>query len=44
MTGIGHSIGAAVTGNRQLESWESMPVLTLGILAAIVAAFGVLAA
>ena len=40
VTGIGHSIGAAVTGNRQLESWESTPVLTLGILAAIVAALG----
>jgi hypothetical protein len=40
VTGIGHSIGAAVTGNRQLESWESTPVLTLGVLAAIVAALG----
>ena len=40
MTGIGHSLGAAVTGNRQLEAWESSPVFTIGLLAAVVAGFG----
>lgn len=40
MTGIGHSIGAAVTGNRQLEAWESTPVLALGLVAGVVAALG----
>jgi hypothetical protein len=40
VTGIGHSIGAAVTGNRQLESWESTPVLALGVAAALVAGLG----
>jgi phosphatidylserine/phosphatidylglycerophosphate/cardiolipin synthase-like enzyme len=40
MTGIGHSIGAAVTGNRQLEAWEWVPILTLGLIAALVAALG----
>jgi phosphatidylserine/phosphatidylglycerophosphate/cardiolipin synthase-like enzyme len=32
VTRLGHSIGAAVTGNRQLQSWESAPLLTLGLL------------
>ncbi len=40
MTGLGHSIGAAVTGNRQLESWESMPLLVLGAIMALVAVLG----
>jgi cardiolipin synthase A/B len=40
MTGLGHSLGAAVTGNRQLEAWESSPVLGIGLLAAVVAGFG----
>jgi hypothetical protein len=40
MTGIGHSLGAAVTGNRQLEAWESSPVLGIGLLAAVVAGLG----
>jgi hypothetical protein len=40
MTGIGHSIGAAVTGNRQLEAWESTPLFVLGLVAAVVAALG----
>jgi len=30
MTGISHSVSAAVTGNRQLEAWEWSPLLTLG--------------
>ena len=40
MTGFGHSIGAAVTGNRQLEAWEYVPVLALGGVAAVVAVLG----
>jgi hypothetical protein len=32
VTRLGHSIGAAVTGNRQLESWESAPLLSLGLI------------
>jgi cardiolipin synthase A/B len=40
MTGFGHSIGAAVTGNRQLEAWEYAPVLALGLIAAFVAVLG----
>jgi phosphatidylserine/phosphatidylglycerophosphate/cardiolipin synthase-like enzyme len=32
MTGIGHSVSAAVTGNRQLEAWEWSPLLSLGAL------------
>ena len=32
MTGLGHSVSAAVTGNRELESWEFAPLLTLGAL------------
>jgi len=40
MTGLGHSIGAAVSGNRQLEAWESAPLLWLGLLLAAIAALG----
>jgi phosphatidylserine/phosphatidylglycerophosphate/cardiolipin synthase-like enzyme len=32
VTRLGHSIGAAVTGHRQLESWESAPLLGIGLL------------
>lgn len=32
VTRLGSSIGAAVTGNRQLDSWESTPLLSLGLL------------
>ena len=30
-TGVSHAVGAAVMGRRQLEAWESAPLLTLGI-------------
>jgi cardiolipin synthase len=40
VTGLSHSVSAAVTGNRQLESWESTPLLILG---ALLAAQGALA-
>jgi cardiolipin synthase A/B len=30
-TGVGHAVGAAVMGTRQLEAWESAPLLTLGV-------------
>jgi len=40
MTGIGHSIGAAVIGNRRLESWESAPLLMLGPLLVAIAVVG----
>ena len=40
MTGLGHSIGAAVTGNRQLETWESMPLLVIGLIVAMTAVLG----
>jgi phosphatidylserine/phosphatidylglycerophosphate/cardiolipin synthase-like enzyme len=42
VTGWSHAVGAAVSGNRELESWESAPVLTLGLVMALVAAAGVL--
>jgi len=29
-SGVGHSISAAVTGSRQLEAWESAPLLVIG--------------
>ena len=32
VTGVGHSISAAVLGSRQLEEWESAPLMTLGLL------------
>ena len=32
VTSLGNSIGAAVTGHRQLQSWESAPLLTIGLL------------
>jgi phosphatidylserine/phosphatidylglycerophosphate/cardiolipin synthase-like enzyme len=35
VTSIGSSVGAAVTGNRQLQSWESAPVLVIGLLATV---------
>ena len=31
-TGVSHAISAAVMGRRQLEAWESAPLLTLGLL------------
>lgn len=35
-TGVSHSIGAAVLGTRQLEAWESAPLLTIGFLLLVV--------
>ena len=40
MTGLGHSISAAVMGTRQLEAWESAPLLTLGVMLAVTAGVG----
>jgi phosphatidylserine/phosphatidylglycerophosphate/cardiolipin synthase-like enzyme len=31
-TGVSHAVSAAVMGRRQLEAWESAPLLTLGLL------------
>jgi phosphatidylserine/phosphatidylglycerophosphate/cardiolipin synthase-like enzyme len=31
-TSVGHSMGAAVLGTRQLEAWESSPLLTIGLV------------
>ena len=31
-SGVSHAISAAVTGSRQLEAWESAPLMTLGLL------------
>jgi cardiolipin synthase len=40
VTGVGHSIGAAVTGNRPLENYELSPVLAVAVALAIVAGVG----
>lgn len=37
-TGVSHSIGAAVLGTRQLEAWESAPLLTIGLLLLVLGA------
>jgi cardiolipin synthase len=39
-TGVGHAVSAAVMGTRQLEAWESAPLLTLGLLLLAVTAVG----
>jgi cardiolipin synthase len=31
-TGVGHAVGAAVLGSRQLDAWESAPLLTVGLI------------
>jgi CDP-diacylglycerol--glycerol-3-phosphate 3-phosphatidyltransferase/cardiolipin synthase len=31
-SGVSHAIGAAVMGSRQLEAWESAPLMTLGLI------------
>ncbi len=31
-TGVGHAVGAAMMGTRQLEAWESAPLMTLGLI------------
>jgi cardiolipin synthase len=38
VTGLGRSIGAAVTGNRRLEDFEFAPLLTFGMLLSLIAA------
>lgn len=38
MTGLGHSIGAAMTGNRPLEVYELAPLVFFGVLLAALAA------
>jgi phosphatidylserine/phosphatidylglycerophosphate/cardiolipin synthase-like enzyme len=43
MTGMGHSIGAAVTGSRPLENFELLPVLTVGLVLAGLAALALVA-
>jgi cardiolipin synthase len=40
VTDMGRSIGAAVTGNRQLEDVEAAPVIGMGLLLGVVAALG----
>ena len=42
VTGIGRSVGAAVTGNRPLEGFEFGPLLSFGTVLAIVAALAVI--
>ncbi len=37
VTGVGRSLGAAVTGNRSLEAFESAPVLVAGAVLAVIA-------
>jgi phosphatidylserine/phosphatidylglycerophosphate/cardiolipin synthase-like enzyme len=39
-SGLGHSISAAVMGSRQLEAWESAPLLSLGGMLLGLAALG----
>jgi len=40
VTGVGHSIGAAVLGSRQLEEWESAPLIFVGLVLAALALLG----
>ncbi len=40
ITGLGHSLGAAVMGSRDLEEWELAPLFGVGLLLALVAAVG----
>ena len=40
MSGLGHSIGAAVTGNRPLEDFEIVPVVAFAVFLAILAVVG----
>jgi hypothetical protein len=40
VTGVGRSIGAAVTGNRPLEAFEVVPLLTVAGLLVAIAAVG----
>jgi phosphatidylserine/phosphatidylglycerophosphate/cardiolipin synthase-like enzyme len=38
VTGVGHSISAAVLGSRQLEEWEAAPLISVGLVLAAFAA------
>jgi hypothetical protein len=40
VSGLGRSIGAAVTGNRRLEDFEFAPLFWFGTLLTVVAALG----
>jgi hypothetical protein len=40
VTGVGHSIGAAALGARQLEHWESLPLVVVGVICLGIAALG----
>jgi phosphatidylserine/phosphatidylglycerophosphate/cardiolipin synthase-like enzyme len=37
ITGLGHSLSAAVMGSRQLEQWELAPLFTVGLLTSAIA-------
>ena len=39
-TGVSHAVSAAVMGRRQLEAWESAPLLSLGIMLLITTVVG----
>jgi phosphatidylserine/phosphatidylglycerophosphate/cardiolipin synthase-like enzyme len=40
VTGVGHSISAAALGSRELEDWESAPVVAVGSLLLVLAFIG----
>jgi phosphatidylserine/phosphatidylglycerophosphate/cardiolipin synthase-like enzyme len=41
VTGVGRSLGAAVTGNRPLEDFEAMPLVATGILLAVISTIAI---
>jgi phosphatidylserine/phosphatidylglycerophosphate/cardiolipin synthase-like enzyme len=41
VTGVGRSLGAAVTGNRALENYEVRPIVTVAVLLAVLAGIGI---
>jgi cardiolipin synthase len=41
VTGVGRSLGAAVTGNRPLENYEVRPIVTVAVLLAALAGIGI---
>jgi len=43
VTGVGRSIGAAISGNRPLEDFELLPIVTVGLLLGAVAIVGFIA-
>jgi thiosulfate reductase cytochrome b subunit len=43
VTGLGRSIGAAVTGNRRLEEFEYAPLFTFGALLLVLAGLAIAA-